>query len=165
MSTARSPLWVPSVVAAGVAFVTGAVGGLLTDLTPWYYALEKPSWQPPDWLFGPVWSLIYVCTAIAAVIAWRRATGPVGRTSILAMFAVNLVFNVGWSFLFFRAQRPDHALIEVVGLWLSILALMIGLGRFSKVAGLLLIPYLAWVSFATFLNLTIVRLNFPFSGV
>jgi translocator protein len=146
-------------LAAAAAVLVGILGFLATDLSGWYIALEKPAWQPPDWLFGPVWTLIYALAAVAGVSAWQGARQSAGRNRILALFAINAFLNLLWSLLFFRLHRPDWALIEVAFLWLSILALIFGLRPFSKVSTWLLAPYLLWVTFAAVLNATIVRLN------
>jgi tryptophan-rich sensory protein len=158
------PLLVQSLVAAVLAMAVAATGGALTQLGPWYRGLIKPLWQPPDWLFGPAWTLIFICTASAAVIAWREAKRPRQRVTVLAMMATNAAFNMGWSLLFFYLHRPDWALLEVGPLWLSILVPLIVLGRWSRRAAWLLAPYLAWVSFAAFLNYTIVGLNAPWGA-
>jgi len=156
--------WKPVVVAIVAAFAVALLGGLATDIGPWYAQLHKPSWQPPDWLFGPVWTTIYALVVIAGVRVWRRApTGP-PREWLIVLFAANAFVNVSWSLLFFRLQRPDWALMDVGVLWSSVLALVIVLGGRDRVAGALLAPYLLWVSFASYLNLTIVVLNAPFSG-
>ena len=146
-------------LAASAAVLVGILGFLATDLSGWYLALEKPAWQPPDWLFGPVWTLIYALAAVAGVSAWQGARQSAGRNRILALFAINAFLNLLWSLLFFRLHRPDWALIEVAFLWLSIIALIFGLRPFSKVSTWLLAPYLLWVTFAAVLNATIVRLN------
>lgn len=151
--------WMPIIVSVVTAIVVGGLGGWLTRIGPWYRTLAKPSWQPPDWLFGPAWTLIFALATTAAVLSWNHATGPGDATRVLVLFGVNIVLNVAWSALFFRLERPDWAFVEVIALWLSILALIIGLSSISTTASLLLLPYLAWVSFAAFLNLTIVRLN------
>ncbi len=152
--------WIaPLLVAFAVAAAVSLTGGALTDIGPWYRALQKPSWQPPDGVFAPVWTTIYVLTALSAAIAWRAAPHRTARRTVVALFAVNAVLNVGWSLLFFHLQRPDWALFEIVALWLSIAALAVVLWRWSRAASLLLAPYLAWVSFAFLLNLAIVRLN------
>ncbi len=156
--------WKPVAIAIGAALAVGLLGGLATDIGPWYRHLVKPSWQPPDWLFGPVWTTIYTLAVIAAVRTWRRATSTSRREWMIALFAANAFVNVLWSLLFFRMQRPDWALLDVGVLWSSILALAILVGRVDRLGGLLLSPYLAWVSFASFLNLTIVELNAPFPG-
>ena len=154
--------WLPILVAAIAATFVAFMGAIMTTLGPWYKNLRKPSWQPPEWLFGPAWTTIFVLTAIAGVIGWHRAPGTASLTLLLCLFAINGGLNILWSVLFFRWRRPDWALIEVVGLWASIVALMLALSPYAPHAALLLIPYLAWVSFASFLNLTIVKLNRPF---
>lgn len=154
--------WGPALVSGGVALLTAVAGGLLTRLGPWYDALEKPSWQPPDWLFGPAWTLIFTLCAISGYVAWQAADTSGARQLVLVLFLSNAVINAAWSGLFFAMRRPDWALIEVGFLWASILLMVVLLLRIDLFASLLLVPYLAWVSFAAFLNLTIVRLNGPF---
>lgn len=145
-------------VVCGALLVMG-LGGWATQLGPWYYALQQPPWRPPDWLFGPAWTLIYLCAGTAAVLAWEAEPTAAGRRWQLALWALNGALNVGWSVLFFTLQRPDWALMEVGPLWLSILALCLVLRRSSGRAAALLLPYLAWVAFAATLNASIVRLN------
>ena len=154
----RPDVW----VAAVLTMLVAGAGGALTQIGPWYFALAKPAWQPPDWLFGPAWTTIFTLTAIAGVLAWRGAAGG-GRALVAAAFALNATLNIAWSALFFFLRRPDWALIEVVGLWLSVAALMLVTARFNRVAPWLLLPYLLWVAFAAVLNLAIVRLNGPFA--
>lgn len=143
--------------------VVGGVGGWLTDLTPWYRELKRPSWQPPDWAFGPAWTLILAMASYSAYLAWQGAADRRDQLLVIVLFAVNGIANLAWSPLFFRMRRPDWALIEVVFLWLSILIPIVLLARFSATASWLLVPYLLWVSFAAFLNWTIVKLNAPFT--
>lgn len=152
----------PVLVALLAAFLVATLGGTMTDLGPWYQNLQKPSLQPPDWLFGPVWTVIFALAALSAATAWRDAPRREDREWLIGLFALNGFLNILWSLLFFRMQRPDWALIEVFVLWLSVLLLMIVLGRYSRIAALLLAPYLAWVSFATLLNWQVVELNAPF---
>ncbi|MFZ8885424.1 MAG: TspO/MBR family protein [Steroidobacteraceae bacterium] len=156
--------WVAPLVAASTAVLVALLGGLLTRLDGWYFALSKPAFQPPDWLFGPAWTIIFLLCVLAALDVWRRALRPDQRRLVLVLFAVNGVLNVAWSGLFFFLKRPDLALAEVAVLWLSVLSLVVTLGRHSRRAGLMLLPYLAWVGFAATLNLAIVRLNAPFVG-
>jgi tryptophan-rich sensory protein len=148
-------------LAVGWGVVVAGLGAWLTDLSPWYYALHKPSWQPPDWLFGPAWTLILALASWSLFLAWRAADDRTDRLLILVQFGANGLLNMLWSFLFFRMRRPVLALIEVPYLWFSILTPILLLLPFSQTASLLLVPYLLWVSFAAFLNLTIVRLNRP----
>ena len=145
------------------AVILGGVGGLVTEIGPWYRNLKKPSWQPPDWLFGPAWTLILGLAAWAGVLAYNGATDDMGRLAVVTLYIVNFVCHFAWSPLFFKFKRPDIALIEVVFLWGSVLAMCIVLRQFSVTASWLVAPYLAWVSFAACLNLMIVKLNRPFS--
>jgi tryptophan-rich sensory protein len=149
----------PVLIASAAAIAVATLGALTTDLGDWYARLHKPPWQPPDWLFGPAWTLIFAMTALSGVLYWWTNPPVQQRRGVLAAFAANGFFNFLWSLLFFRMKRPDWALLEVVVLWLSIVLIMaLVIGR-SRASFYLLIPYLLWVSFASFLNLTIVRLN------
>jgi tryptophan-rich sensory protein len=145
-----------------VAVIVAVAGGVLTEIGPWYERLRKPSWQPPEWAFGPVWTVILILAAISAAYAWEAAEGPGAKAAVLSVLVVNSLLNIAWSGIFFKMKRPDWALIEVALLWLSILALILVLGAYSTTAGLLMVPYLVWVSIAAFLNYRIVQLNKPF---
>ena len=150
------------VVAAGLTIALLAVGGLTTHVGAWYGALRKPSWNPPNWLFGPAWTLILGLAAWAGVLAWIHAPDAAARWRIGVLYACNMLFHALWSPLFFTLKRPDWALVEAVPLWLSVWALVLGLAPYSGLAPWLLLPYLLWVAFAIALNATIVRLNRPF---
>ncbi len=152
----------PLVAGAVCALLVAALGGAMTDIGPWYQALVKPSFQPPDWAFGPAWTIIFALCALAGAEAWMRAPDLRARAWVIGLFAVNALCNVGWSLLFFRLRRPDWALAEVGLLWLSIVALILVCGRHAPRVRLLLLPYLAWVSFASLVNAEVVRLNAPF---
>jgi benzodiazapine receptor len=154
--------WKPVVIAALAAAFVAVLGGLMTDLGPWYAQLKQPAWKPPDVAFGPIWTAIFGLTAAAGVIGWRRTPAKMQRESMLALFAINGFLNVYWSLLYFRLHRPDWALYEVPFLWLSVLALILFLRRFSTVAAWLIVPYLAWVAIAAVLNYSTVKLNGPF---
>jgi benzodiazapine receptor len=149
-------------VATAWALAVAGLGGWATELGPWYDGLRQPPWKPPDVWFGPAWTTIYTLAAVAAVRAWMRARPPSARRALLAAYGLNGVLNVAWSALFFRLRRPDWALAEVVLLWLSIVLMIVVARRSDTVAAALLVPYLAWVSFAAALNLAVVRLNAPF---
>jgi benzodiazapine receptor len=149
-------------VAAVITIAVLGVGGAMTEVGPWYKALNKPSWNPPNWLFGPAWTVILGLAAWAGVLAWNAAPDAAAHWRIGVLYAINITFHMLWSPLFFNFKRPDWALIEVPFLWLSILALIVGVAGVSPLAGWLLAPYLAWVAFAAFLNWTIVRMNAPF---
>jgi len=124
----------------------------------WYAGLSKPSWNPPAWVFGPAWSLLYVLMAVAAWLIWREG-GWKAQGRALGLFLLQWLLNALWTPLFFGLHRPGLAFVEIVILWLVIAATLVSFWRVRKVAGVLLVPYLAWVSFAAALNFTIWRLN------
>jgi translocator protein len=155
-------LTLPIIVATVTTLFVLGIGGWMTTVGDWYENLRKPSWNPPNWIFGPAWTVILGLAAWAGVLAWTNVTGRSGQLLILLLFGINIVLHMLWTPLFFNLRRPDWALIEVPLLWLSIVALMFGVGAFSTFAVWLLLPYLLWVSFAAFLNMTIVRMNGPF---
>jgi translocator protein len=140
------------------SIVLAVAGGLLTRLSPWYYALKQPSWKPPDWAFGPVWTTILSLLAGAIAYAWVAADEQ-GRKAILIAVAINGLLNMLWSALFFVMKRPALALVEVIVFWFSIVGIIFVLGSHSTLAGFMLAPYLLWVTIAAFLNYRIVQLN------
>lgn len=154
----RQVAWLIGFIA--VCFTAAGLGAAVTatSVGGWYQTLAKPGWNPPDWLFGPVWTALYFLMAVAAWLVWRRggwtpARGPLG------LFGLQLLLNVGWSAIFFGLRSPGFAFLEIVVLWLAIAATAIGFKSKSSLAALLLVPYLAWTSFAVVLNLAIWRLN------
>lgn len=155
--------WIfPSILAAIAAAIVAAMGSVMTDLGPWYQSLAKPSWHPADALFPIGWTLIFAFNTAAIVTAWRAAPNARVSDAMIALFGLNAVLNIGWSLIFFRMQRPDWAFIEVSVLWLSIAALVVYSAKHSKLAAVLFLPYLIWVSFAGALNWAVVDLNGPF---
>lgn len=150
------------VVAVGCLVALLAAGGLATEVGPWYRDLRKPSWNPPDWLFGPAWTVILGLATWAGVLAWDAAPDSVARTRVAVLFGANALLHFLWSPLFFKWRRPDWAFVEVWFLWASVLALAVGLWPYSQLAGWLMVPYLLWVTFAAYLNYVIVQLNRPF---
>ncbi len=146
------------------ALILAGAGGALTSIGPWYRNLKKPSWQPPDWLFGPAWTLILSSAAWAAVLAWEGAANRSDQMIVIGLFAANFVFHFAWSPLFFALKRPDWALKESFFLWASVVALCVGVLPYSALASALLVPYVLWVTFATYLNYVIVKLNGPFQS-
>lgn len=151
--------WGPPAVAGLVALAVAAAGGIATRTDAWYRRLRVPGWKPPDWAFGPIWTVIFALTTASAVIAWNADPDPAMRTRLVAVFAANGALNIAWSVIFFRLRRPDWAFAELLLLWLSILAVVLTVGQVSTLSALLNLPYLAWVSVAGCLNLTILRLN------
>ena len=137
--------------------LAGFLGALATtpSIKSWYSHLNKPSFNPPNWLFGPVWTLLFLLMGISLYLVWRQ-----GNTSAaLTIFFVQLALNLLWSILFFGLHQPTLAFLEIIVLWLAILATILKFYPISNLAAYLLIPYLLWVSFAGFLNFTIARLN------
>lgn len=132
-----------------------ALSGALFKPGAWHAALAKPRWHPPNWLFGPAWGVLYLMIATAGWMVWNAA----GFSAALAAWGVQLVLNAGWSWLFFGLRRPDLAFAEVLLLWLSIAACVVLFAPISTTAALLMVPYLAWVAFASALNFSMWRLN------
>ncbi|MEM1085613.1 MAG: TspO/MBR family protein [Verrucomicrobiota bacterium] len=121
----------------------------------WYAGLEKPSWNPPPWIFGPVWTALYLMIAVAAWLVWRKD----GWKRPMALYFIQLALNAAWTPIFFGAHQLGWALFEIMLLWVAILLTALAFCPVHRVAALLLVPYLCWVSFATFLNFTLWRLN------
>lgn len=140
----------------GLCFAAAAVGAWFTtpSIPGWYADLDKPSWTPPNWVFGPVWSVLYLLMSLSVWLTWR-ASGFKAAAIPLLLFGIQLALNVAWSILFFGLQSPGAALIEIVFLWGAILATILAFRRHSAWAAWMMLPYLAWVSFAAVLNLAI----------
>ncbi|MDH3629419.1 MAG: tryptophan-rich sensory protein [Acidobacteriota bacterium] len=148
------------IVSLGSCLLVGISGSLATasSIRDWYPFIEKPTWTPPDALFGPVWTVLYIMMGVSAWLVWRASTGTTRRTALL-IFALQLGLNSLWSFIFFGFQQPGWAALEIVALWGAIVATMISFRRIRPMAAWLLLPYLLWVSFATALNISIWVLN------
>lgn len=143
-----------------VCLAVSGIGGAITatSVGTWYQALEKPFFNPPDWVFAPVWTALYVMMAIAGWRVWRRARFE-ARWTALSVFALQLGLNLTWSFLFFGLQRIDLALVEIVILLLAIIANAVVFWRIERLAGALFVPYALWVAYATALNASLWLLN------
>ncbi len=159
MSPAVRRLWPALAGFIGAAFVAGAIGSWATieNVRAWYPGLVKPAWNPPGWVFAPVWTTLYVLMGVAAGRSWR-ADGP-GARLLTRLYFVQLALNALWSVLFFALKKPGWALIDIALLWLLLVRLQAGLWRADRTAGALWLPYLLWVTFAAALNAAIVRLN------
>lgn len=138
-----------------VTFCAPALSAFIGMPGPWYAALNKPTWNPPPWLFGPAWTLLYTLMAVAAWMVWKR----VGFAKPLKLYFVQLALNAAWTPIFFGAHEMGWALVEILALWIAILITLRAFWAVSRPAGVLFVPYLAWVSFASFLNFTLWRLN------
>lgn len=152
--------WGGLLVSLGACFAAAWFGGLFTGpaIPTWYASLNKPWWTPPNWLFGPVWTLLYVSMAVAAWLVWRRR-GVGGAAPQLGLFAAQLALNALWSLLFFGLRDPGLAFAEILLLWLAILATALSFRRVSRPAAMLMAPYLLWVTYAVALNFEIWRAN------
>jgi tryptophan-rich sensory protein len=141
------------------AFLAGAMGSWATfpSVQHWYPSLQKPSWNPPAWLFGPVWTTLYLLMGIAAWRVWR--TKDPGSRLLVTGYWLQLALNAAWSVLFFGLRRPGWALIDISLLWVTLTWLQVGFARVDRTAAALWLPYWLWVSFASVLNFAIVRLN------
>lgn len=140
-----------------LSFSAAAIGGFFMP-GAWYATLNKPSWNPPNWIFGPVWTVLYAAMAIAAWLVWRRG-GFAGQRFALSLYLTQLLLNALWSPLFFGLRSPGLAFVDIVLLWLALLATVAAFWKSRPLAGALLVPYLAWVTFASVLNFAIWRLN------
>ncbi len=146
--------WLVLTLLVVLCLAVGSLAGYMTaqSVVTWYPTLVKPWFNPPSWLFAPVWTVLYIMMAVAAWLVWLRKGS-------LVLFYVQLALNFLWTFLFFNQHAPGLALIEIVAMWLAILATLLGFWKIDRRAGWLLVPYLAWVSFAGFLNGSIWWLN------
>ena len=140
-----------------LSFSAAAIGGFFMP-SDWYATLKKPSWNPPNWIFGPVWTALYTIMAIAAWLVWKRGGFP-GQRLALSLFLAQLLFNALWSPLFFGLRHPALALADIVLLWLALLGTVAAFWNVRPIAGALLLPYLAWITFAGALNFALWRLN------
>jgi len=152
--------WKKLILAVLICQAAGWVGSIFTAATVsnWYLTLNKPSFNPPGWVFGPVWTTLFLLMGIALYLIWGKKNFKADSYAIL-FFTIQYLLNIFWSFLFFYLQNPLAAFIEIIILWIFILLTIIYFYKISKPAGWLLIPYLLWVSFAAFLNYNLVILN------
>lgn len=149
------------VVAIVICQLAGAIGSVLTSpaIPGWYAGIVKPSFNPPSWIFGPVWITLYALMGIAAWLVWLRRSEQGSAKQALQIFGLQLALNALWSPLFFGLQNPGLAFAEIILLWLAIVATIRAFYSIKPLAAYLLVPYLAWVSFAAFLNYSIWQLN------
>ncbi len=144
-----------------IVFLAGAVGTVSTlpQITSWYAALTKPSWTPPNWAFGPIWSILYILMGIALFLVWREGLNRKDVRIAILIFAAQLIINVLWSLIFFGTHNIFGGLILIIILIIAILVNIIVFYNISKPAGLILIPYLVWVCIAAYLNYSVYILN------
>lgn len=149
------------VAAVGVSLGAGVIGSLFTapSIPTWYATLVQPAWNPPAWIFAPVWTTLYILMGVAAFLVWQGGQERREVRAALGLFIGQLALNALWSILFFGLHAPGTAFLDIVLMWLAIVATMIAFARVSRKAAYLLVPYLLWVSFATYLNCAIWLLN------
>lgn len=149
------------IISISIPLLIGFAGSFFTSssVSTWYTTLNKPTFNPPGWIFGPVWTLLYIMIWVSFYFVWKVDFKKKNKQAI-GIYSLQLFLNLIWSFLFFWLRNPFASLIEIIILWCAILANMIVFYRIEKTAGLLLLPYLLWVSFAMILNYSIFALNF-----
>lgn len=149
------------VISIAIPLAIGATAGFFTatGVDSWYQTIHKPSWNPPGWVFGPVWTTLYVMMGIALYLIWKSGANESVKKAAIILFAIQLVLNFFWSFIFFKQQQVGWALAEIIAMWFMILLTIFAFARVSNAAAWLMVPYISWVSFASILNYTIWRLN------
>jgi benzodiazapine receptor len=136
----------------------GIIGSIfnIKSIPKWYSKIKKPSFNPPSWIFGPVWTILYLLMGISLYLVWN--SGKI-TTLVIIIFSIQLILNMVWSFLFFGIKKPGYAFAEIILLWISIISMMFVFYQISNIAGLIQIPYLMWVTFASVLNFSLWKLN------
>ncbi|MBI2622381.1 tryptophan-rich sensory protein [Candidatus Microgenomates bacterium] len=149
------------ILSVGVCLGAGVLGSIFTisSIPTWYATLNKPFFSPPNWIFGPVWTILYILMGVSLYLVWIKNPSTSLRTRVPTVFWIQLILNALWSIIFFGWKNPVLALVDILALWVAIFLTIKAFSKISKPAGNLLIPYLAWVTFASFLNLAIVLLN------
>ena len=149
------------VISILIPVLVGAISGYFTSsgVNGWYAAANKPWFNPPNWIFAPVWTTLYVLMGIALFLVWRTESVKTIKQTAIILFAVQLALNFFWSFIFFKLQQPAWAFAEIIVMWLMILLTILWFGKINAVAAWLLVPYICWVSFASVLNYSIWKLN------
>jgi translocator protein len=142
------------IIAIALPIIAGAIGSIATsrNVGGWYNQLIKPSWAPPSWLFGPVWTFLYLLIGVAFYLFWTTKTETHWKVKGISIFITQLVLNALWSFLFFEIKWMGVALVEIIILWIAIFLTILVFSRINKLSAWLMVPYIAWVSFASFLN-------------
>ncbi len=145
--------------AVGICLLAGIIGSVFTvsSIPAWYNTLNKPSFSPPNWLFGPVWTMLYVLMGVAAYLVWTSGAKDVKPA--LYVFGLQLILNTIWSVIFFGMRNPLYAFIEIILLWITIALTLMRFYKIRKAAAYLMIPYICWVTFAALLNYEIWRMN------
>ncbi|RYY34821.1 MAG: tryptophan-rich sensory protein [Sphingobacteriaceae bacterium] len=165
MNTTPSPhkiQWIPLLISIAIPVAIGITASYFTtpEIDTWYVKLIKPSFTPPNWLFAPVWIILYIMIGISAYLVWEKRDDSIAFTKARPIYAMQLIFNFLWSWMFFASHNPMGGLVIIVILLILIISNIFYFRKFSTTAAWLLVPYLLWVSFATALNYAIVALNY-----
>lgn len=149
------------IIAVLIPLSVGSLAGYFTasSVNGWYTTLVKPSFNPPNWLFAPVWTSLYIMMGIALFLVWNSGAAEDVKRTAVTLFIVQLVLNFLWSFVFFYAQQPGWALVNIILMWIFIFLTILWFGKISSLSAWLLVPYICWVSFASVLNYAIWKLN------
>lgn len=149
------------IIALALPLAVGFVGSLFTrpEIDGWYATLNKPEWNPPNWLFGPVWTVLYTLMGISIYLIWKSPAPASKKRNITVLFLVQLALNLAWSYIFFHQHQIASAFFEIIFLWFFILFTIFSMPKVSKIAALLMVPYLLWVTFAAILNYHLWELN------
>ena len=153
--------WIKLAISISIPVVVGFIGGQFSrpEIDTWYQSINKPSWQPPGWVFGPVWTTLYILMGIALYLVWKSSAPAAQKRTAIWLWSIQLVFNFFWSYIFFSMHELGLALAEILVLWGLILLTIFAFARISKTAAWRLVPYISWVSFASILTYTIYQLN------
>ncbi len=149
------------IISIAIPLAVGFLGSYFTrpEIDTWYQSIEKPSWQPPSWAFGPVWTTLYVMMGVAFYLVWKNESRSRNRKLAMIFWSMQLVLNFFWSYIFFNQHKLGLAVVEIIALWIFIFITIILFGRVNKLAAWLMVPYISWVSFASLLTYTIYTLN------
>ncbi len=149
------------VISVAIPLLAGVTSGFFTasGVGTWYQTIQKPSWNPPGWIFGPVWTTLYILMGIALYLVWKSDAATAVKKTAILLFAIQLLLNFFWSFIFFNQHQVGWALVEILVMWVFILLTIFAFASVNKTAAWLLVPYISWVSFAFLLNYTIWKLN------
>jgi len=149
------------IIAICIPLAVGFTSGFFTisGVGSWYQTIQKPSWNPPNWIFGPVWTTLYILMGVSLFLIWKSQENKDARQTAVILFSIQLILNFFWSFIFFNQHQVGLALIEIIAMWIAILFTIFAFAKINNTAAWLLVPYISWVSFATILNYTIWKLN------
>jgi translocator protein len=149
------------IIAIAIPLLVGGVSGFFTteSVNGWFTTINKPSFNPPNWIFAPVWTTLYILMGIAFYLVWKSTGNEAVKRTAIIFYCIQLVLNFLWSFIFFKLHQPGWAIVDIVLMWIMILLTILWFGKISSAAAWLLVPYICWVSFASVLNYAIWRLN------